>query len=184
MIVKPEEFAKSSFNFALFFANTAFEGVERLTVLNLTAARSMMEAGISNLNALIGVKDIQSFVELQKGMAAPSLEKGVEYSRNVIAIATEAKEKISKEVEVQVADTHAKVSGMVEKALAAAPAGSEVAVAAVKTAIKSANDAIDGLNKVAKQAAEVAEASVAAATEATIKAANVAAPKAVAKKAA
>ena len=56
--------------------------------------------------------------------------------------------------------------------------------AAVKTAIKSANEAIDGLNKVAKQAAEVAEASVAAATEATIKAANVAAPKAVAKKAA
>jgi len=108
----------------------------------------------------------------------------MEYSRNVISIAAETKDKIAKEVEVHVADTNAKVSGLVEKALAAAPAGSEVAVAAVKTAIKSANDAYQGLNKVAKQAAEVAEASVSAATSATIKAAAVSAPKASSKKAA
>lgn len=184
MTIKPEEFTKSGFNFALSFANTAFDGIERLAVLNLAASRSLFEAYASNLNALLGAKDIQSFVDLQKGIAAPSIEKGMEYSRNVIAIATDAKEKIAKEVEVHVADTSAKVSGMVEKALASAPAGSEVAVAAVKTAMKSANEAFDGLNKVAKQAAEVAEASVSAATQATIKATTAAAPKAAAKKAA
>lgn len=181
-MIKPEEFAKSGFNFALFFANTAFEGIERLAVLNLAASRSAFEAFVSNLNTLLGVKDFKSFVEVQKELAAPTLEKGIEYSRNVIAIATDAKEKIAKQVETHVADTSAKVSGIVEKALESAPAGSEVAVAAVKTAMKSANEAMDGLNKVAKQAAEVAEASVAAATEATIKAANVAAPKGAAKK--
>ena len=68
--------------------------------------------------------------------------------------------------------------------VAAIPAGSEAAVAAVKTAIKTANEAYEGLNKAAKQAAEVAEASVSAATAATLKAANVPAPKAAAKKAA
>lgn len=181
-MIKPEEFAKSGVNFALFFANTAFDGIERLAVLNLAASRSAFEAFISNVNTLLGVKDFKSFVEVQKELAAPSLEKGIEYSRNVIAIASDAKEKIAKQVETHVADTSAKVSGMVEKALESAPAGSEVAVAAVKTAMKSANEAMDGLNKVAKQAAEVAEASVAAATEATIKAANVAAPKAAAPK--
>ena len=174
MTIKPEEFAKSGINFALFYANTAFDGIERLALLNLAAARSVFEASIANFNTLLGAKDIQSFVTLQKGLATPSIEKGMEYSRNVIAIATEAKDKIAKEVEVQVADTNAKVSGLVEKALASAPAGSEVAVAAVKTAIKTANEAYEGLNKAAKQAAGVAEASVAAATEATIKAANVA----------
>ena len=102
----------------------------------------------------------------------------------MIAIANEAKDKIAKEVEVQVAETNAKVSGLVEKALASAPAGSEVAVAAVKTAMKSANEAYEGINKAAKQVAEVAEASVVAATEATMKAAKVTAPKVVAKKAA
>jgi len=184
MITKPEDFAKSGFNFALFFVNTAFDGIERLALLNLAAARSVFEASMSNVTTLLGAKDVQSFVNLQKQLSAPSIEKGMEYSRNVIAIASETKDKIAKEVETQVADTNAKVTGLVEKALASAPAGSEVAVAAVKTAIKSANDAYEGLNKAAKQAAEVAEASVAAATEATLKAANVAAPKAAGKKAA
>ncbi|TXI73418.1 MAG: phasin family protein [Dechloromonas sp.] len=184
MFVKPEEFAKSGFNFALFFANTAFDGIERLALLNLAAARSVFEASLSNVTSLLGAKDVQSLVALQKDLAAPSIEKGMEYSRNVIAIANEAKDKIAKEVEVQVAETNAKVNGLVEKALASAPAGSEVAVAAVKTAMKSANEAYEGINKAAKQVAEVAEASVVAATEATMKAANVAAPKAVAPKAA
>ncbi|MDD2884050.1 MAG: phasin family protein [Dechloromonas sp.] len=183
-MTKPEDFAKTGINFTLFFANTTFDGIERLALLNLAATRSAFESYMSTLNAFLGTKDIQGLVELQKSLATPSLEKGMEYSRNVIAIATEAKDKLAKEVEVHVADTNAKVSGLVEKALASAPAGSEVAVAAVKTAIKSANEAYEGLNKAAKQAAEVAEASVAAVTDATMKAAAVAAPKAVAKKAA
>jgi len=184
MFTKPEDFAKPGFNFVLFFANTTFEGFERLALLNLAAARSVFEASVANFTTLLGAKDVQSFVSLHKELSAPSIEKGLEYSRNVISIASETKEKIAKEVETHVADTNAKVSGLVEKALASAPAGSEVAVAAVKTAIKSANEAYEGLNKVAKQAAEVAEASVAAATSATIKAATTAAPKAGGKKAA
>jgi phasin family protein len=185
MFTKPEDFAKTGVNFALFFANTTFDGIERLALLNLAAARSVFEASLSNITTLLGAKDVQSFVAIQKELATPSIEKGMEYSRNVISIAAETKDKIAKEVETHVAETNAKVSGLVEKALASAPAGSEVAVAAVKTAIKSANEAYEGLNKAAKQAAEVAEASVAAATQATLKAANVVAtPKAAGKKAA
>lgn len=184
MFTKPEDFAKSGFNFALFFANTTFDGIERLALLNLAAARSVFEATMSNVTTLLGAKDVQSFVSIHKELAAPSLEKGMEYSRNVIAIASETKDKLAKQVETHVAETNAKVSGMVEKALESAPAGSEVAVAAVKTAIKTANEAYEGLNKAAKQAAEVAEASVAAATSATMKAANVVAVPAKGKKAA
>ena len=179
MFIKPQDLAKSGINSALFFANTTFDGIERLALLNLAAARSVFEGAMSNVTALLGAKDVQAFVSLQKELATPSIEKGMEYSRNVIAIAGETKDKLAKEVEAKVAENAATVSGLVEKALASAPAGSEVAVAAVKTAIKSANEAYEGLNKAAKQAAEVAEASVAAATSATLKAANVvAAPKA------
>lgn len=188
MFNKPEDFAATGVNFALFFVNTAFDAAERVVLLNMAAARSVFEAGMSNITALLGAKDVHSFVSLHAEMSQPSIEKGMEYSRNVIAIATEAKDKIAKEVEVKVAEANAKVSGLVEKALAAAPAGSEVAVAAVKSAIKQANEAYEGLNMAAKTAAEVAEASVSAATAATLKAAAVAAPKAatkaVAKKAA
>lgn len=175
MFIKPEDFAKSGANFALFFATTAFEGFERLALLNLAASRSVFEASISNMNALFGAKDIHSLISLQKDLATPSVEKGMEYSRNVIAIANETKDKIAKEVEAKVSETKTKVSGLVEKALESAPAGSEAAVAAVKTAIKTANEAYEGLNKAAKQAAEVAEASVAAVADVTMKAAKKAA---------
>ena len=178
-MTKPEDFAKTGINFALFFANTTFDSIERLFLLNLAASRSVFETSMNNITTLLGAKDVQSFITLQKDLAKPSLEKGMEYSRNVIAIANEAKDKIAKEVETQVADTNAKVSGLVEKALETAPAGSEVAVAAVKSAIKTANEAYEGLNKAAKQATEVAQASVVA----TVEAAKAAAPKA-AKKAA
>jgi hypothetical protein len=47
-----------------------------------------------------------------------------------------------------------------------APAGSDVAVAAVKSALAAANSAYDSLTKVAKQATEIAEANIAAATAA------------------
>ncbi|MDR2187442.1 MAG: phasin family protein [Azonexus sp.] len=177
MFAKPQEFAKSGLNFAQFFANTTFDGIERLSLLNLSAARSAFETSTANFNTLLGAKDVQSFVNLQQSFASPTLEKGMEYSRNVIAIATETKDKIAKEVESHIAEANAQVSGLVEQALAAAPAGSEATVAAVKSAIKTANETYESVNKAAKQAAEVAEASVSAATAATLKAANIATPK-------
>ena len=66
MFTKPEDFTKSGLNFALFYANTTFEGIERLALLNLAAARSVFEASMSNLTTLLGAKDVQSFVAIQK----------------------------------------------------------------------------------------------------------------------
>jgi len=183
MMTKPQDFTKAGFDSVAFFANTAFDGIERLAALNLNASRSLVEASFANVNALFGAKDVQSFLKLQQELAAPAFEKGLDYSRSVYAITAETKDKVAKQVEADVAAASANVSGLVDKALASAPAGSEVAVAAVKTAIKTANEAYEGLNKAAKQAAEVAEASVSAATEATLKATSVAAPKAAGKKA-
>ena len=46
-----------------------------------------------------------------------------------------------------------------------APAGSDVAVAAIKSMLAASNSAYDNLTKVARQATEIAEANVNAATE-------------------
>jgi phasin family protein len=178
MNVKPQELFSASLGTASFFANAAIDGIERLAALNLSAGRSFVEASFSNVQALLGATDVQSFVKLQKDLAAPTLEQGMAYGRNVIAIATETKDKIAKEVESKVAEANVQVSQLVEKALASAPAGSEVAVAAVKTAMKTANETYEGINKAVKQVAEATEASVSAATEATLKAANLAPVKA------
>ncbi len=177
MNVNLQAFAKSGLDSAALVASTTLDSVERLAALNLNTSRSLLETSFANVSALLNVKDAKAFVALQQSFAAPAIEKGLDYSRSVFAITTEAKDKLSKAVESQVAQANAQVNGLVEKALASAPAGSEAAVAAVKSAIAAANDAYEGLNKASKQVAEVAEASVAAATQATLKAANVAAPK-------
>lgn len=180
MSVIAQDLAKAGVESAAVLANTAFDSIERLAALNLNAARSLVETSFANASALLGAKDVQSFVNLQQSLATPALEQGLAYSRNVYAITTETKDKLAKVVEAQVAEANAKVSGLVDKALASAPAGSEPVVAVVKSAIAATNNALEGINKVSKQVAEAAEASVNAATEATLKATKAAtvAPKA------
>ena len=106
------------------------------------------------------------------------------YSRSLYEIAAQTQEEISKVVEAQFTETNKNVASVLDKAAKNAPAGSDVAVAAVKSAIAAANSAYDSISKAAKQVAEIAEANVAAATSATVKAVGNASTTTKAKKAA
>ena len=155
-----------------------------LRPLNLNTARSMLEDGAANAKALLAVKDVQELVSLQSSLTQPMIEKAVAYNRNVYEIATQTQEEISKVVEGQMTEANKNLAAALEKAAKSAPAGSDVAVAAVKSAIAAANSAYESMTKAAKQVAELTEANVAAATSATVKAAGATAPKATTKKAA
>ncbi|RTL55865.1 MAG: phasin family protein [Rhodocyclaceae bacterium] len=169
---------KANVETLLTIANTAFASAERLAALNLNTARSLLEDAVSNAKSLLSVKDVQELVSLQSSLAQPSLEKAVSYSRSVYEIATQTQEELGKVFEAQYAEVNKNVSTVLDKAAKSAPAGSDVAVAAVKSALAAANSAYDSINKAAKQVAEIAEANVAAATSATVKAVGSAAPKA------
>ncbi|WP_341679451.1 phasin family protein [Niveibacterium sp. SC-1] len=180
MFATPEQFVaanKANVEAALSVANTAFASAERLVNLNLSTARAFLEDSVANTKALFGAKDVQELLTLQSGLAQPALEKAVAYTRSVYEIATQAQEEITKLVEGQVAEANKSVSTALDKAAKSAPAGSDVAVAAVKSAIAAANSAYDSMSKAAKQVAEIAEANVAAATSATVKAVGSTTPK-------
>ena len=177
MITTPENLAsanKASVEAFLTLANTAFASSERLAALNLNTARSFLEDGMTSAKALLGAKDLQQLLALQTTLAQTSVEKFVSYSRNVYEIATQTQEEVSKIVESQFAEVNKNVASALDKAAKNAPAGSDVAVAAVKSAIAAANSAYDNISKAAKQVAEIAEANMAAATSATVKAAGAA----------
>ena len=187
MFAIPEQFAatnKANVETLLTLANNAFAGAERLTALNLNTARSILEDSIANSKALLGVKDVQELMNLQTALAQPMVEKAVAYNRSVYEIASQGQEEVSKLVETQVAELNKNLAAALDKAAKSAPAGSDVAVAAVKSAIAAANSAYDSVSKAAKQVAEMAEANVAAATSATVKAVNASAKAAGDKKAA
>lgn len=172
MFAKIEDFAQirqTNIDNAVLFANTAFENVERLTALNLNTARAVFEDSVANLNALLNVRDPQALIELQKGLAQPAIEKSLAYSRNVYEITAQAKDTLAKAVESQLADANAQVIQFVDAKLKAAPAGSEAAVAVVKSVISAANNAYESLNQAAKQVTDIAEANIATATESVTK---------------
>jgi phasin family protein len=177
----PEQFAASNKAYVesmMNIANTAFASAERLAALNLNTARAVLEDSAAGAKSLLSIKDVQEIVTTQSTLTKPALEKFVAYSRSVYEIGAQTQEELTKVFEAQYGELNKNISSALDKAAKSAPAGSDVAVAAVKSAIAAANSAYDSINKAAKQVAEIAEANVAAATNATVKAVNAgAAPK-------
>ena len=189
MFATPEQFAasnKAQVETLLTIANTSFASAERLAALNLNLGRSALEDGVATAKSLFAVKSPEEFVSFQTSLAQPGIEKFVAYARSVYEITSEAQSQIAKIVEAQFSDLNKNISSALDKAAKSAPAGSDVAVAAVKSALAAANSAYDSMSKAAKQVAEMTEANVAAATSATVKAvgASASATKSASKKAA
>lgn len=181
MYTTPEQLAganKANVETMLTMANTAFASAERLAALNLNTARTLLEDSVNNAKSLLTAKDAQELLAMQTALAQPAFEKAIAYSRSIYEIATQTQDEFSKIFDSQYVEINKNVTSALDKAARSAPAGSDVAVAAVKSAIAAANSAYETMNKAAKQVAEMAEANVAAATTATVKAVGAAAPKA------
>lgn len=173
MSINPEQFAaanKAAVDSLLSVANTALASAERIASLNLETARTVLEDSVSSAKALMGAKDPQEAMSIQASLTQPNIEKAVAYSKSIYEISTETQEQLTKMVEAQFGDFQKNVASMLEKAAKSAPAGSDVAVAAVQSAIAAANSAFDNMRKTAKQVTDMAQTNMAAATSATTKA--------------
>jgi phasin family protein len=173
MSINPEQFAaanKAAVDSLLSVANTALASAERIATLNLETARSVLEDSVSNAKAIMGAQDPQEALTIQASLAKPNVEKAVAYGKSVYEISTETQEQLAKMVEAQFGDFQKNVAAMLEKAAKSAPAGSDVAVAAVQSAIAAANSAFDNMRKAAQQVTDMAQSNIAAATSATAKA--------------
>ena len=148
----------------------AFEGVEKMVELNVTAAKAALAESADHAKASLSVKDAQEFMALQAGMIQPLAEKTAAYSRHLYDIASGAGAEFTKNVEAQTAETQKKILGLVDSAAKNAPAGSESAVAMMKSAVAAANNAFESVQKSVKQATEMAEKNFAAASETAVKA--------------
>ena len=169
MYVTPEQIQtanKANVEALLSVAATQFAALERLASLNATAVKGAFEDSLANTRALASAKDVQEFINLQSSFAQPALEKAIAYSRSVYEMATQTNAEFSKMAEKRVAEWNENFVSLLDKAVKNAPAGSDVAVSAVKQMIAAANSAYDNLTKAARQATEIAEANVATATDA------------------
>ena len=136
----------------------AFEGVEKLVELNLTASKAALSEASNHTQTMMSVKDAQELLALQSGLLQPLAEKTAAYSRHLYEIATGAGTEFTKSMEAQAADAQQKLAALVDSAAQNAPAGSESAVAVIKSAVSAAHSALESVQKAVKQATDVAEA--------------------------
>ena len=170
MYLTPEQIVssnKAGVEAILGLAHSQFTAFERLSALYFNATKAAFEEGVGHTKALLNAKDPQEYLNLNAAATQPTMEKAMAYSRSVYEVAAETNGELAKFLETQAAEFNKHLVGLLDKVSKNAPAGSDVAVAAVKSALTAANTAYDSFNKVAKQATEIAEANFAAATTGT-----------------
>jgi phasin family protein len=136
----------------------AFEGVEKLVELNLTASKAALAEAAGTTQAVLAVKDAQELLALQASLFQPLAEKTAAYSRHLYDIASGTGAEFGKAFEAQTAEAQKKFLAVVDNAAKNAPAGSETAVAVFKSAVAAGNNALESVQKAVKQASDVAEA--------------------------
>lgn len=168
---------KANLNNLFGLTHQAFAGVEKLVELNLTAARAALSESADHAKAVLSVKDAQELLALQAGLLQPLAEKSAAYSRHIYDIASSTGADLSKAFEGKAAEGQQAFVSYIDAALKNAPAGSESAVAFFKQAMSAGNNAVESVQKVVKQAADIAETNFQTVTETAVKATKTASKK-------
>jgi phasin family protein len=138
----------------------AFEGMEKLVELNVTASKAALTEAAGASQAMLSVKDAQELLALQASLYQPLAEKTAAYSRHLYDIAQGTSAEFTKAFESKAAEAQQAFVGLVDSAAKNAPAGSETAVAVMKSAVAAANNAFESVQKAVKQATDVTEANM------------------------
>lgn len=136
----------------------AFEGVEKLVELNVTATKAALAEAADTAQTMLSVKDAQELLAVQAALFQPLAEKTAAYSRHLYDISSATGAEFGRAVEGQFTDAQKKFLAVVDNAARNAPAGSETAVAVFKSAVAAGNNALESVQKAVKQATDVAEA--------------------------
>ncbi len=135
-LLTPEQFAaaqKANFETLFGLTTKAFEGVEKLVELNLQVVKSTLAESQENAQRALSVKDAQELLALQASLAQPVAEKALSYGRHVYEIVSATQGEFTRVAEAQFEEQNRKVQSLVENVAKNAPAGSETAVAVIKS---------------------------------------------------
>ena len=144
---------------------TAFDGVERLTALNMAASREFFNNTVANAQQLLSAKDAAAVAKLNSELAQPNVDKLVGYSRSVYDLVTEMQKEITSVMEAQYSSFTKNAASAVEKAKASAPVGGDVFAATMQSMLGASTKAFDQMTSMAKQLSDIAEANVQAAAK-------------------
>ena len=140
----------------------SMDSAERAINVQLEYAKGALKQATINARAVAQVKDVQELVALRTRIAENTLENIMGYSRSLYEVASEAQSEYSRLAEERMARFQQAMAEGVDQAAKAAPAGSDVAVAALKSQLAAATAAFDTFTKAARSLASYADAGVTA----------------------
>lgn len=165
------EFNKVNVANATKLAALSIENAEKLFKLNMNAARIAFAQGVEGAQAAASVKDVQELLAIRAKYAESGVQSALSYSRTLYDLASEAQAEYTSIAEDSWASYTKGVAALVDKATKSAPAGSDVAVNAIKSTFAASTAAFDQFQKATKQVVNLADASVRAAAANATKAA-------------
>lgn len=169
MFAFPDQFValqRQSLESAQAIAMASFSGMERLTLLNVQAAKASVEESVMKGVSLLETKDVKALADSVSESAQPTSDKLTAYAKHVYEITSETSAEIAKIMEKQFSESSRQLTAAIEAIAKNAPAGSEGVVTLVKSAVTAANATWDQVNKASRQVVEMTEANVANASNA------------------
>jgi phasin family protein len=164
------DFSKNAVDAAMQFAHASISSAERMMALNLEATKVGLDQTSKTAKSFAGVKDVQELNTVGTKTAETGLEFFTGYSKNLYEITSAAQANFSALIEERVAGFQKLVADSLDKAAKSAPAGSDVAIAAMKQGLAASTAAMDSFSKAGKQASSYAENAFKTATETATKA--------------
>jgi phasin family protein len=165
MVSIPEQFTafgRAQLDTVLTLAGFAAASTEKLVDFQIRTAKAQFADAVTHARAFASAKDAQAVGELATAYSQPLTEKAVSYSRELYALTASTQGEFAKLLDEHFTALNKQVSSFVDNAAKSAPAGSEAAVSAVKSAIAAAGQAYEALTRAGKQATEMTETAHAA----------------------
>jgi phasin family protein len=153
---------RSQLDATLKLAEITSETVEKFAGLQFQAAKGVFADGVKTAKQLGAVRDASELAAIG-GLSQPTWEKAQAYAKSVYDVAATTQAEITSLLEEQLGELNKNVASVLDGALKNAPAGSEGAVAAVKSVIQSASSMYESVLKATKQMAAIAESNAQAA---------------------
>ncbi len=152
---------KSQLEAALKLAEHSVNTAEKFADLQLKWNKAAYEDAVQALRQYATTRDVGEIAGLVSGSAQPAWDKAGAYARSVYEVVSAAQAELATLVEQQVAELNRNVVVAVDAAVKSAPAGSETALTAFKSAIHSANSMYEAVAKATKQVTSATEANLA-----------------------
>ena len=160
------ELSRATIDTAARLTRISMDNTERVISLQLQYAKGTLEQATAAARAASGAKSVEELLKVRTRSAENAVEWLMNYSRSFYDVASGAQSEISKLAEERMSTFQQVVSESVDQAAKSAPAGSDVAVAAIKSSLAATTAAFDTFSKAARQVASYSDAGVRAASRA------------------